>query len=153
MLNIVKLNKKQSKFKYRILSSRRVVKVLKHEKRFQFRVLVIIGNETNKIGLGIGKSKKLKTAITKAISTAKKNLFSIFLTKNKTIPYSLTIYYKTSKLVLLPGNQDHGLISGNPIRIILELAGIKNIITKSFGSRNSLNLSKATILALKNFEI
>jgi small subunit ribosomal protein S5 len=147
------LTKKESTLVYRVLSSRRIVKVLKHEKRFQFRVLVVVGDQLNKVGLGIGKSKKLKMAIKKAILIAKKNIFSIKLTPTKTILDTKIFYYKASKLILKPAKQDHGIISGYPMNIILKISGIKNIITKSFGSRNSMNISKATILVLKDFEI
>lgn len=147
------LSNAHSNLTYSILSASRISKVLKNKKQFRFRVLIVVGDRINLIGFGLVKANQLKVAIKKALIKAKKNLFKVNINEIKTIPHSLTINYKASKIIFKSAKQDYGIIASNPIRIILELAGIKNIITKNLGSRNIINVTKSVYILLKNISL
>ena len=140
-----------SNLTYSILAASRISKVLKDRKQFRYRVLVVVGNRINCVGFSLVKANQLKTAVRKALIQAKKNLFKIDITKTETIAYPLTINYKASKIIFKPKRYDSGIIAKNSLRIIFELAGIKNISAKSFGSRNIINLTKIVYLLLQHF--
>lgn len=135
-------------YKDKILEIKRVTKVVKGGKKFKFRVLVISGDSKEKVGLGIGRAEDTNVAIEKAILNARKNIIFISLTPNKSIPFLINFSYGSCKIMLKPGPLGIGIKAGSSIRTILELSGIKNIITKRFGSDSLLNNAKATIMAL-----
>lgn len=126
----------------------RVTRVVKGGRKLRFRATVVIGNRKGKVGVGTGKSHEVTGAIQKAIAKAKKDIFTVKLNET-TIPHDVRIKYKASKILLMPAAPGTGVIAGGPIRKVLELAGVKDILSKSFGTTNKLNNTKATFEALK----
>ena len=139
-----------SKIKYeeKIVQIKRVTKVVKGGKKMTFRAIVIIGDNKRKVGVGIGRAEDVNLAIDKAILNGKKNLISVPLTLKYSVPHVVTASYGACSIMLRPASQGTGVIAGGSVRTVLELAGIKNILAKQFGSNNNLNNAKATILAL-----
>jgi small subunit ribosomal protein S5 len=125
----------------------RVTRVVKGGRRLRFRATVVIGNRKGKIGIGIGKSTEVAGAIQKAIAKAKKSLIVVPIFR-KTIPHDIKIKFKSSKILMLPASEGTGIIAGGAVRKVVELAGIKNILSKSFGSNNRVNNTQATYKAL-----
>lgn len=139
-----------SKIKYieKVLQVKRVTKVVKGGKKMTFRAVIVIGDQKKKVGVGIGRGDEVNLAINKAILNAKKNLIHIPLTNNFSIPHVVESKFGASHIMLRPASFGTGVIAGGSLRTVLELAGLKNILGKQFGSNNILNNAKATILAL-----
>jgi small subunit ribosomal protein S5 len=146
--NVIRLSK--LKFEEKIVQITRVTKVVKGGKKLTFRAIVIIGDNKRKVGVGIGRAEDVNLAIDKAILNGKKNLINVPLTLKDSIPHVVNSGYGACNLMLRPASSGTGVIAGGSIRTVLELAGIKNILAKQFGSNNILNNAKATILALTN---
>jgi len=134
-----------------VISIRRVTKVVKGGKNFRFSAAVVVGDKNGRVGLGKGKAKEVPLAIKKAVVDAKKNLIVIPLINN-TIPYYIVGKFGAAKVVLRPASPGTGVIAGGAVRFIMELAGIKNILTKSLKSKNILTVARATINGLKNLK-
>lgn len=130
----------------------RVTRVVKGGRKLRFRATVVIGNRKGKVGIGIGKSHEVTGAIQKGIAKAKRNLVTVPI-DGTTIPHDLKIKFKASKILFLPAGPGTGIIAGGAIRKILELTGIKDILSKSYGTTNKVNNTKATLEALKRFRI
>ena len=139
-----------SKIKYeeKIVQIKRVTKVVKGGKKMTFRAIVIIGDNRRKVGVGIGRAEDVNLAIDKAVLNGKKNLITVPLTLKYSIPHVIKASYGACKIMLRPASIGTGVIAGGSVRTVLELAGIKNILAKQFGSNNILNNAKATIVAL-----
>lgn len=135
-------------FVEKVLKVRRVSKVITGGRRFSFSALVVVGDRQGKIGVALGKSREVSSAITKAIRKAKNSMFSVPLYKT-TIPYSVFGKYGASKVVIRSASKGTGVIAGGPIRAVMEALGVQDVLTKSLGSNNSHNVVKATIQALK----
>lgn len=144
------LNKKfyNVEFEEKVLSISRVVKVVKGGRIFSFSVLVVIGNKNGCFGVGLGKSLEINDARKKAINNAKKNLYQIVLTKDKTIPHVVVAKSGSTKIVIRPAQVGRGIIAGGAMRTILECLGVKDVVAKCIGSSNVYNLSSATVTAL-----
>ncbi len=144
------LNKKfyNIEFEEKVLSIGRVVKVVKGGRIFSFSVLVVIGNKNGCFGVGLGKSLEINDARKKAINNAKKNLFQIVLTNDKTIPHVVMSKSGATSVVIRPAQVGRGIIAGGAMRTILECVGLKDVVAKCVGSSNVYNLSYATINAL-----
>jgi len=125
----------------------RVAKVMKGGKRLSFSALTVTGDGTGHVGVGIGKANEVPTAIAKANASARKNLIKVPLA-GTTIPHETTIKYGAAKVLLKPAAPGTGIIAGGSIRAVLEAAGVKDILTKSLGSSNKINMARATVLAL-----
>ena len=138
----------QSEFKERLVSVNRVSKTVKGGRNMRFSALVVVGDENGRVGAGMGKAAEVPEAIRKANEDAKKHLVNVPL-DGTTIPHEMTGYYSTAKSVLIPAPEGTGVIAGGAARAVLEMAGIKDIRTKSFGTNNPINMVKATIEALK----
>ena len=137
-----------SEFKDRLVAVNRVSKTVKGGRNMRFSALVVVGNENGRVGAGMGKAAKIPEAIRKANEDAKKHLVNVPL-NGTTIPHDITGYYSTAKVVLLPAPEGTGVIAGGAARAVLELAGVRDIRTKSFGTNNPINMVKATLEALK----
>jgi len=144
------LNKKfyNIEFEEKVLSISRVVKVVKGGRIFSFSVLVVIGSKNGCFGIGLGKALEINDARKKAINNAKKNLYQIILTKDKTIPHVVSAKYGSTSVVIRPAKAGCGIIAGGALRVILEVLGVKDVVAKCIGSSNSYNLSYATVRAL-----
>ena len=129
----------------------RVSKVVKGGKRLHFSALVVTGDGNGHVGIGIGKSNEVPEAINKAGAVAKKNLIEVKLVGN-TIPYETTVRLGAAKVLLKPASPGTGIIAGGSVRAVVEAAGIKDILTKSLGSANRVNVAKAAILALSQLK-
>jgi small subunit ribosomal protein S5 len=146
--SLIRLSK--LKFEEKIVQITRVTKVVKGGKKLTFRAVVIIGDNKRKVGVGIGRAEDVNLAIDKAVLNGKKNLINVPLTLKYSIPHVVNSAYGACSLMLRPASAGTGVIAGGSVRTVLELAGVKNILAKQFGSNNILNNAKATILALTN---
>jgi len=141
-------NEQVSEFKERLVAVNRVSKTVKGGRNMRFSALVVVGDEKGRVGAGMGKAAEIPEAIRKAVEDAKKHLVTVPL-DGTTIPHNVTGYFSTAKVVLLPAPEGTGVIAGGAARAVLDLAGVRNIRTKSFGTNNSINTVKATLEALK----
>ena len=137
-----------SEFKDRLVAVNRVSKTVKGGRNMRFSALVVVGDEKGRVGAGMGKAAEIPEAIRKANEDAKKHLVNVPIV-GTTIPHPIEGYFGTAKVVLLPAEEGAGVIAGGAARPVLELAGIKDIRTKSFGTNNKINTVKATLEGLK----
>jgi len=143
-----KNRRNDDKTKESIVNIRRVAKVVKGGRRFGFSALIAVGLEDGRIGIGLGKANEVPEAIRKAKENAKKEAFTVFNYKG-TIPHEVEARYKGAIVLLKPASEGTGIIAGGPVRRILELSPIHDILSKSLGSSNHVNVAKATIKALQ----
>lgn len=158
--DLKKINKKKNfrrnsdsqepKLVERLIKISRVSKVTKGGKKLSFRAIVVVGNENGKVGVGVGKADDVVNAFKKAKSDGKKNLITLPITKSLSIPHSVIGNFGACKIIMRPSIEGSGVIAGGAVRIVLEVAGVKNIIAKQLGSNNLLNNARASICALEN---
>src|SRR5918997_1904380 len=134
--------------KERVVEINRVAKVVKGGRRFSFTALVVIGDEVDRVGVGYGKAREVPLAISKAVDDAKKNLFTV-PKSGQTITHEVLGRFDAARVLLRPASEGTGVIAGGGVRAVLELAGIRNVLAKSLGTQNPINLVKATITALQ----
>lgn len=137
----------EKQFDERVVSIDRVARVVKGGRRFRFRALVVIGDKKGQVGAGVGKGVDVTSAITKAVDIAKKNLNKISL-YNGTLPHEASCKVSGAHVLVKPASPGTGLIAGGAVRSVLEVAGVKNALSKSLGSNNKINITYATINAL-----
>lgn len=137
----------REEFEEVIVNIGRVTKVVKGGRRFRFTALVVVGNKNGLVGFGFGKAKEVPDSIKKAVDDAFKNIIKVDM-RGSTIAHDIEVKYNASRVLLKPASEGTGVIAGGSTRPVLELAGIKDILTKSLGSNNSSNVVRATIKAL-----
>ena len=134
--------------KERVVEINRVAKVVKGGRRFSFTALVVVGDEVDRVGVGYGKAREVPLAITKAVEDAKKNLFTV-PKHGSTITHSVLGRFDAARVMLRPASEGTGVIAGGGVRAVLELAGVRNVLAKSLGTTNPINMAKATVVALR----
>ena len=148
-----RFEKPKDEFESKLLSLDRVVRVTAGGKQLRFRAVVVVGDQKNRVGVGVAKGLDVAQAVEKATKKAKKNLITVPML-NGTIPYEVKAKFSSARVLLRPQNPGRGLVAGGTVRVICNLAGIQNISSKILGgTRNKLNNARATILALKKLEI
>ncbi len=138
----------QSEFKDKLVAINRVSKTVKGGRNARFSALVVIGDENGRVSAGMGKAVEIPEAVRKATEDAKKAMINVPI-NGTTIPHEVTGTYSTAKVVLMPAPEGTGVIAGGAARAVLEMAGVKDIRTKSYGTNNPINMVKATLEALK----
>jgi small subunit ribosomal protein S5 len=153
-INKVKKNSRSNdnrpKFVERLIKINRVSKVTKGGKKLSFRAIVVIGDENGKVGVGVAKADDVVNAFKKAKADGHKNLIELPLTKSLSIPHNVVGQFGACKVIMRPSIEGSGVIAGGAVRIVLEVAGVKNVIAKQLGSNNLLNNARASICALNN---
>ena len=134
----------------RLIKISRVSKVTKGGKKLSFRAIVVVGNEKGQVGVGVAKADDVVNAFKKGKADARKNLITFPLTKSLTIPHRVSGNFGACKIIMRPSIEGSGVIAGGAVRIVLEVAGVKNVIAKQLGSNSLLNNARASICALEN---
>lgn len=146
-----KTKRERPEYDQKLLDLARVTRVVKGGRRFRFRATLVIGNRKGRVGVGVGKGGDVTDAIKKAFDDGKKNLINVPIYKN-TIPHDIFIKSGSARIILKPAAPGRGIVAGGAVRAVIDLAGIKDIISKSLGTANKLNVARATVEALKSFK-
>lgn len=133
----------------KVITVNRVTKVVKGGRQFRFSATVVVGNRKGKVGIGTGKAKEMPDAVKKATQAATKNLINVELIDNRTISHEIIMKEGAVRVMLKPATEGTGVKAGGPVRDVLELAGVKDVLSKSLGSSTKINMARATLNALK----
>lgn len=142
-------DKPKSDLEEKVIFINRVTKVVKGGRQFRFAATVVVGNRKGKVGLGQGKAKEMPDAVKKATQQASKNLINVELIDNRTIAHEIIVKEGAVRVMLKPAKEGTGVKAGGPVRDVLELAGVKDVLSKSLGSSTKVNMARATLNALK----
>jgi small subunit ribosomal protein S5 len=145
-----KQSTQEPKLVERLIKISRVSKVTKGGKKLSFRAIVVVGDENGKVGVGVAKADDVVNAFKKAKTDGRKNLIKLPITKSLSIPHRIAGDFGACKVIMRPSMEGSGVIAGGAVRIVLEVAGVKNVIAKQLGSNNLLNNARASICALEN---
>ncbi len=149
-LNRRRQNLQEPKLVERLIKISRVSKVTKGGKKLSFRAIVVVGDQNGKVGVGVAKADDVVNAFKKAKTNGRKNLIKLPITKSFSIPHNVSGNFGACKVIMRPSIEGSGVIAGGAVRIVLEVAGVKNVIAKQLGSNNLLNNARASICALQN---
>ena len=141
--------KPKSDLEDKVIAINRVTKVVKGGRQFRFAATVVVGNRKGKVGIGLGKAKEMPDAVKKATQAASKNLINVELIDNRTISHEIIVKEGAVRVMLKPAKEGTGVKAGGPVRDVLELAGVKDVLSKSLGSSTKVNMARATLNALK----
>ena len=144
--------RKQDEFEDRTVAVNRVVKTVKGGRKLRFASLIVAGDKKGRVGMGTGKAKEVPDGIKKAAERARKNTIVVPMVKGNTIPHSIVGRHGACRVFLRPAPEGTGIVAGGPVRAVLELAGIRNIYSKDYGSRTSINMVRATVNAIENLK-
>ena len=147
-MNSMQRREQESEFKEKLVAVNRVSKTVKGGRNMRFSALMVVGDENGRVGCGMGKAVEIPEAIRKGTEDAKKSMFTVPM-NGTTIPHEVTGVFGTARVKMLPATEGTGVIAGGPVREVLEACGIKNIVTKSIGSNNKINVVRATLEGLK----
>ena len=142
-------DKPKSDLEEKVIFINRVTKVVKGGRQFRFAATVVVGNRKGKVGIGLGKAKEMPDAVKKATQAAAKNLINVELIDNRTISHEIIVKEGAVRVMLKPAAEGTGVKAGGPVRDVLELAGVKDVLSKSLGSSTKVNMARATLNALK----
>lgn len=143
--------KERSEFDQTLLDLARVTRVVKGGRRFRFRATVVIGNRKGRVGVGVAKGADVSNAMQKAVNDAKKHMINVNIRKG-TIPHEIFVKLGSARIIMKPAIEGRGIIAGGAVRAVVELAGIKDIVSKSLGTANKLNVARAAIEGLNNLK-
>ena len=146
-----RFEKQESDLQENVVFINRVAKVVKGGRRFSFAAVVVVGDGKGRVGAGLGKAAEVPEAIRKGVEEAKKNMINVAL-KNGTIPHESLGIYGAGKVIMRPAAEGTGIKAGGPVRAVLALAGVRNVLTKSLGSSNPINMVKATLDGMAKLE-
>lgn len=147
-MNRKRTNAPKKEYEESVISINRVTKVTKGGRNFRFNATVVVGNKKGKVGLGTGKANEIQDAVKKAIESAIKNVIKVELIDDRTISHEIIGSSGAAKVLIKPAKEGTGIIAGGPVRAVLELAGVKDVVSKSLRSNTKINTSRATIKAL-----
>ncbi len=144
--------REKPEFEQKLLDLARVTRVVKGGRRFSFRATMVIGDRKGRVGVGVGKGSDVSNAIGKAVNDAKKDMINVDISTG-TIAYDINVKMGSAKIMLKPAREGRGIVAGGAVRAVVDLAGIKDIVSKSLGTANKLNVARAAIKALREFEV